>query len=108
MSSKARCIKEPYSGNALKLKEELLNSVNGNVCYDIMYKHEKGFKWLLNSRGYIHMWVMKSTHTTFDGERRTYYLIEHYRVISNGKLQEIEHSLYFDHKAMEQAFAELQ
>lgn len=108
MSSKARYVKEPYSGNALKLKEELLNSVSGSACYDTMYIHKKGFKWLLNSRGYIHMWVMKNTHMTFDGERCTYYLIEHYRVTSSGKLQEIGHSLYSDHEAMEQAFAELQ
>lgn len=104
----ARIVKEPYSGNALKLKEELKNSVGEDLRLDTVFTHKKGFKWLINSRGYVHMWVMKSTHTTLDGERRTYYLIEHYRVTSSGKLQEIEHSLYFDHKAMEQTFAELQ
>lgn len=108
MSNKVTFVKEPYSGNALKLKEELVNSIGGCLAYNKIYTHEKGFKWLLNSRGYIHMWIKKATYTTLNDERRTYYLIEHYRVTADGKLYEMGYSPYSNREAMEQDFGELQ
>lgn len=108
MSNKATFVKEPYSGNALKLKNELENSVDERLTINKVYTHEKGFKWLINSRGYIHIWLKKTAHTTADGEHRTYYLIEHYRVTADGKLYEMGYSPYSNREAMEQDFAEMQ
>lgn len=108
MSNKPRAVQEPYSGNALKLKKELENSIGELPTINKVYTHEKGFKWLINSRGYMHIWTKETARTTPDGEHRTYYLITHYRVTVDGKLHEMGYSPYSNLEAMEQDFAELQ
>lgn len=107
MSNKSAFIKNPYSGNALKLKNELESSVGEHLRIGKVFTHEKGFKWLINSRGYIHIWIKKAAHSTTDGEQCTYYLIEHYRVTADGKLHELGYSPYSDREAAERDFAEI-
>lgn len=107
MSNKARFVNEPYSGNALKLKDELIKSISERFIYGKTYAHEKGFKWLVNNRGYVHIWIKKTAHTTLNDERRIFYLIKHYRVTANGKLYEVGYCPYYDRETMEQDFAEL-
>lgn len=56
MSNKARMVQEPYKDKGLKFKQELEGSIDERPTIDKVYTHEKGFKWLINSRGYIHKW----------------------------------------------------
>lgn len=109
MSTKAKMIQEPYKGNGLKFKQGLENSIDELPTIDKVYTHEKGFKWLINSRGYVHMWIKKTVRAThFDGEKFEYYQIEHYRITANEKLYQVGSYMYYKREAMEQAFAEIQ
>lgn len=108
MSSKARMVQEPYRDKGLKFKQELESSIDERPAIDKMYTHEKGFKWLINSRGYVHIWVKKAASTKILGDEPIkYYLIIHYRVTVDGNLHELGYSLYSNSEAMEQAFAEI-
>ena len=106
MSNKAKMVREPYNGNALKLKEELKASPEDQITYNKIYTHEKGIKWLENSRGYIHIWVKRKAR--IDGKERGYYTITHYRITKDGKMQEVNYALYSNVESVEQAFEELQ
>lgn len=107
MSNKARMVNEPYSGNALKLKQELENSINKRPTLNEAYLHEKGFKCLINSRGYVHIWLKKRRRVTLIKEPITYYLIVHYRVTVDSNLHELGYTPYADRKAMERDFEEI-
>lgn len=108
MSTKAKMIQEPYKDEGLKFKQELESSIDERPTIDKVYTHPKGFKWLINNRGYVHIWVKKAASTKFLGDEPIkYYLIIHYRVTVDGKLHELGYSPYSNREAMEQTFTEL-
>lgn len=109
MNNKARMIQEPYKDKGLKFKQELESSIDERPTIGKVHTHEKGFKWLINSRGYIHIWVKEAASTKFLGDEPIkYYLIIHYRVTVDGNLHELGYSPYSNSEAMVQAFAEIQ
>lgn len=109
MNTKARFIQEPYKDKGLKFKQELEDSIDERPTIGKVYTHKKGFKWLINNRGYVHIWVKKAASTTFLGDEPIkYYLIIHYRVTVDGNLHELGYSPYSNSEAMEQAFTEIQ
>lgn len=106
MRNKAQFVKEPYSGNVLKLKEELVNSIGERFTLNEMYTHKNGCKWLINNRGYIHVWKRNKIRSAFNDER-CIYLITHYRITNKDKLHEVGYASYVDRESAEKAFAEL-
>lgn len=103
-----KCFEEPYSGNSLKFKQELYSSIDERPTLNKVYLHPKGFKWLENSHGYIHIWIKSKTRAVINDGYHDCYLITHYRVTKYGKLHELGYSPYANAEAANRDFDELQ
>lgn len=66
-------------------------SANGHIYINTIYEDKQnGFKWLLNSRLYLHIYRPEPCKCTGGG----YYILQHYRLKPDGNLANAGYNLY--------------
>ena len=96
-----KCTNAIYDSRTDEIRRQITEGIKPFI--NQMYTNSNGFKWLLNARGYFHLWQIKSCKA--DGE--ICYSIQHYRLKPDGMLADSGYSLFMSYEKAKEAFDEL-
>ena len=94
----SKCRNAIYDSRTDEIRQQITEGINPFI--NQMYTNSNGFKWLLNARGYFHIWRIESRKA--DG--KIYYVIQHYRLKPDGMLADSGYSLFMTHTETKEAF----
>ena len=97
----AKCTNAVYDSRTDEIRQRITDGINPFI--NQMYTNSNGFKWLLNARGYFHLWRIEPCKA--DG--KICYVIQHYRLKPNGMLADSGYNLFMSYAEAKEAFDEL-
>ena len=96
-----KCTNAVYDSRTDEIRQRITDGINPFI--NQMYTNSNGFKWLLNARGYFHLWRIEPCKA--DG--KICYVIQHYRLKPNGMLADSRYNLFMSYAEAKEAFDEL-
>lgn len=97
----SKCRNAVYDSRTDRIRRQITEGINPFI--NQTYTDSNGFKWLLNARGYFHIWRIEPC----KADRKIYYVIQHYRLKPNGMLADNGYGLFMTYEKAKEAFNEL-
>lgn len=97
----SKCKNAVYDSRTDEIRQQITEGINPFI--NQMYTNSNGFKWLLNAKGYFHIWKIKPC----EADGKICYVMQHYRLKPDGKLADSGYSLFMTYAEAKEVFDEL-
>ena len=96
----AKCKEFVYS-KCRDIYDRITATAENHITIDKVYEDKQnGFKWLLNARGYLHIYRIEPCKA--DG--KICYILQHYRLKADGNLADAGYNLFLTYEEAKKAY----